>query len=288
MGFPGVRALDQKVAKKNWILLVEDDNTLRGAIRDKINQARPDCRVVECADGSEARHRLDNQAFQCVITDINMPKLGGQGVIKYARSSKMNATTPLIIITGNPDASLTKGHDHVLMIAKPFRPDDFIRTLDEQLKLGSTEDRIPIDLLNIVLSSAVHWAGSLNLQPKPGAPQPRASLKDLRGDSYVFLRFNYKSSKPWVGVGVSPEFAKKVSAAAAGEAIWRTFQEQIFKDSSEKAIELIDRMIAGRLEIANPDSQNYRGVTIPVETASGVLFIEGFVSGATIKRLKAG
>lgn len=278
--------MDQKVAKKYSVLLVEDDQTLRGALRDKINNSRPDCRVVECADGSDARHRLDNQEFDCVITDVNMPKLGGQGVIKHARTSKLNSTTPLIIITGNPDANLTKGHDHVLIIAKPFRPEDFMRTLDAQLKLGSTEDRIPIDLLNIVLKSAVQWAEILNLQPKPGSPQPRPSLKELRGDSNVFLRYNYKSSKPWIGIGLTQELTKKYSAASVGEAVWRTYQERIYKDVVDRTIELTDRMVAGKSDFAQPESANFRGITIPVETIEGTLYIEGFISGATFKRLK--
>lgn len=278
--------MDQKAAKKYSVLLVEDDHTLRGALRTKINISRPDCQVIECADGSEARHRLDNQEFDCVITDINMPKLGGQGVIKYARSSKLNATTPLIIITGNPDASLTKGHDHVLMIPKPFRPEDFMRTLDAQLKLGSTEDRIPIDLLNIVLKAAVHWAEILNMQPKPGSPQPRQSLKELRGDANVFLRYNYKTSKPWVGIGLTNGLTKKFSAGAVGEAVWKTYQERIYKEVVDRSIELTDRMVAAKSDFANPESAAFRGVTIPVETSEGTLFIEGFVSGAQFKRLK--
>ncbi|MEE8430618.1 MAG: response regulator, partial [Candidatus Desulfatibia sp.] len=57
---------------------------------------------VEIAvDGTEGIKKFDEGHFDLVITDILMPGLGGNDVVKYVRNSE-KSFTPVIGITGTP------------------------------------------------------------------------------------------------------------------------------------------------------------------------------------------
>ena len=81
------------------ILLVDDEDDSRSMMARALRQAGH--QVVEAADGSEAV-AFDLRAFDVVLTDLQMPDLGGRAVLDAVR--KQSQHTPVIIITGYANA----------------------------------------------------------------------------------------------------------------------------------------------------------------------------------------
>jgi DNA-binding NarL/FixJ family response regulator len=63
--------------KNNRILFVEDHRLLRQAIKIQIEIERPSLVIKEANNGRQALLQLERQAFDLLITDINMPKMDG-------------------------------------------------------------------------------------------------------------------------------------------------------------------------------------------------------------------
>lgn len=98
------------------ILLVEDDESLRGLIRDILVTA--DYNVVCAKDGNIASSKLKNQKFSLVITDLNLPKKDG---IKIANES-ISQDIPILLMTGELEEFELKLHSikDAILLTKPF------------------------------------------------------------------------------------------------------------------------------------------------------------------------
>ena len=88
-------------------LIVDDQQTMRSLIRTSlqalgINQTR------EAPDGEEALRQLLAAPANLVITDFNMPKLDGLGLLRAIRSHPPIAKTAFIMLTGRADVDLVK------------------------------------------------------------------------------------------------------------------------------------------------------------------------------------
>jgi diguanylate cyclase (GGDEF)-like protein len=78
------------------VLSVDDDGELRELLHELISQMGHDS--VTAADGVDALEKMEEKHFDIVITDINMPRLNGVGLIKRIASDFSD--TDVIAITG--------------------------------------------------------------------------------------------------------------------------------------------------------------------------------------------
>jgi diguanylate cyclase (GGDEF)-like protein len=78
------------------VLSVDDDAELRELLHELIGQMGH--ASVVAADGLDALEKMEEQQFDIVITDINMPRLNGVGLIKRIASDYTD--TDVIAITG--------------------------------------------------------------------------------------------------------------------------------------------------------------------------------------------
>ena len=58
-------------------------------------------RCVEAADGVEALACLNDQDYDLMILDVQMPKMDGPEVLRQVRSSVRTAGLPVIVLTGS-------------------------------------------------------------------------------------------------------------------------------------------------------------------------------------------
>jgi DNA-binding response OmpR family regulator len=86
------------------ILVVEDDEALRGSIRDVLSAQG--FWVDVAASGSEALRHVLVRKYHIVISDLSVPKVDG---IELARLLSRRIDSPRIILTsGNPDPGWVK------------------------------------------------------------------------------------------------------------------------------------------------------------------------------------
>jgi CheY-like chemotaxis protein len=85
--------------EKLRILVVDDSRTFRMLITGWLAQAGHE--VDEAKDGADARHMVQSNEYDVVVTDLTMPEVDGYGVIETARS---RAHAPeVILLTGTHD-----------------------------------------------------------------------------------------------------------------------------------------------------------------------------------------
>lgn len=86
------------VDKKMRILVVDDYNTMRRIVRNLLKQLGFE-NVDEAADGGEAFKKLQEEAFQMVISDWNMEPVTGMDLLKQVRAHDKLKNMPFIMVT---------------------------------------------------------------------------------------------------------------------------------------------------------------------------------------------
>ena len=104
------------------ILTVDDSESVRSLVSSALRRAGFD--VVEAVDGADALDKVDG-GFDMVITDINMPNIGGIELLELLRERPDTRFTPVIVLTTESQKNL---RDKALAagasgwVVKPFEP----------------------------------------------------------------------------------------------------------------------------------------------------------------------
>jgi CheY-like chemotaxis protein len=102
------------------ILLVEDEVSLRLlALKVLSNQGYQ----VTCAEnGEQAWEVLQDQEFDLLVTDIQMPRMTGNELVRKVLASK--PALPVLMMSGyNPEGQVP---EEVLFLSKPFTPQQLV------------------------------------------------------------------------------------------------------------------------------------------------------------------
>lgn len=89
-------------ASERRVLLVDDSAAARAHVRGVL--AGLGLRlVVEVADGAAAVALLEKETFDLVVTDYNMPRLDGRGLLEFIRRRSAIPSVPVIMVTTETD-----------------------------------------------------------------------------------------------------------------------------------------------------------------------------------------
>jgi two-component system chemotaxis response regulator CheY len=105
------------------VLTIDDSRTMR----DMLMMALVDAgyRVIQAVDGIDGLETLSAEGADVVITDINMPRLDGFGVIEGVRADPNHRQTPVLVLTTESDAAKkqrARDAGATGWIVKPFDP----------------------------------------------------------------------------------------------------------------------------------------------------------------------
>jgi two-component system chemotaxis response regulator CheY len=111
------------------ILIVEDSPAMRTYVRSTLESAPElgdDLELVEAGSGFDALRLLPRNAYDLVITDINMPDINGLELVRFVRQNEHTKRIALLIISTQSSEkdkarALALGADAFL--AKPFTPE---------------------------------------------------------------------------------------------------------------------------------------------------------------------
>ncbi len=121
----------QKITAR--ILVVDDEAGMRQLLTQEFSAQGYEVEVAP--DGPEALRKFDQQAFQLVLCDINMPQMGGLEILEQIR--KRDTDTEVIMMTGyatveNAVKAMKKGaYDFV---QKPFNLDELLALVEKSLE----------------------------------------------------------------------------------------------------------------------------------------------------------
>ncbi|WP_207062611.1 response regulator [Motiliproteus sp. SC1-56] len=108
-------------------VLVVDDSPLARRFICKVLAGLGIEHFVEAGDGTEALERMQDEYFDLVVTDFNMPHLDGQGLTEQIRQHSAQPTVPIMMVTSEEDQSRLAGVQQAGVSAicdKPFVADD--------------------------------------------------------------------------------------------------------------------------------------------------------------------
>lgn len=113
-------------------LVVDDQQTIRSLVRTGLNQLGF-THVHEAVDGEEGLRQMLARPIHLVISDYNMPKLDGLGLLRAIRSHPPIQKTAFVMLTGRADKELVQravqfGVNNYLV--KPFT----VGTLKEKIE----------------------------------------------------------------------------------------------------------------------------------------------------------
>lgn len=124
--------------KKNSILIVDDDPTMRLALSESLQSCG--YQTIAAESGNEAIGLFGRRIFDLVITDMKMPEMTGIEVLRSVK--KMSTETPVILITaygtvGTAVEAMKEGAAEFIM--KPFSLHDLESVVKRVLKASQPE-----------------------------------------------------------------------------------------------------------------------------------------------------
>jgi two-component system, chemotaxis family, chemotaxis protein CheY len=119
-----------QTAMTTRILTIDDSRTIRDMLKLTLSDAGFE--VLQAVDGQDGVDVLGREAVDIVITDINMPKMDGYGVIRHMRGRPEYQRTPILVLTTESETdkkTLAREAGATGWIVKPFDPDRLVETI---------------------------------------------------------------------------------------------------------------------------------------------------------------
>jgi two-component system response regulator AtoC len=124
------------------VLIADDEKNIRESIAAYI--AAEGMETTTAADGAEARALLEEEAFECLVLDLRMPRMDGLSLLSWLQES--GPPVPVIVISAYGDvrdavqAMKLGARDYLV---KPFDPEELVmrlrRVLEETALAGQAE-----------------------------------------------------------------------------------------------------------------------------------------------------
>jgi len=119
-------------ATEHQSILIVDDEEI---IRDFLSEVLEEYDITLACDGDEAIERLKERPFDLIITDLRMPKVPGQEVVRAARELRPEAR--VIVISGYSSlhtVSQSVSHGACAFLSKPFSIKELMQTVATALE----------------------------------------------------------------------------------------------------------------------------------------------------------
>lgn len=112
------------------VLAIDDSRTIRNLLRNCLEGAGFD--FHSACDGVEGVEIFEDVDPDVVITDINMPRMDGFGVIESIRAGAVNRTVPILVLTtesGDELKQRARSAGATGWIVKPFDDEALVATV---------------------------------------------------------------------------------------------------------------------------------------------------------------
>ena len=107
------------------ILAADDSLSIRNMIEFTMEETSHELETAE--DGLEALELIENNSFDLIISDINMPNLGGVEFLSNIRISGFFQDIPVVIVSGEEEGEIIEKCLEIGIngyMKKPFNPND--------------------------------------------------------------------------------------------------------------------------------------------------------------------
>ena len=114
----------------NKILAVDDSVSIRQMVSHTLRDAGYE--VETANDGRDALNKVASSKFDVVISDVNMPNMGGFELVKALRDKPQYKFVPILMLTTETSTEKKqqgKSAGATGWLVKPFNPETLLKTL---------------------------------------------------------------------------------------------------------------------------------------------------------------
>jgi len=113
------------------ILVVDDSCSIREVIDTALTREGYD---VVCVDnGQEGLAKLDGRQIHLIISDISMPGMDGEEMVREVKKLSDYESTPICMLTTKADKERASKAQVTSLVVKPFRPPALVDTVSKLL-----------------------------------------------------------------------------------------------------------------------------------------------------------
>ena len=102
------------------VLIVNESKSLRTSLVHVFFAISPKIVVVQAPNGRQGLKEMTTQAFDFIITDLEMEGGDGETFIKHIKSSRLLKKKPIIVYSSREFSD--DGYDNVIFVNKAFTP----------------------------------------------------------------------------------------------------------------------------------------------------------------------
>jgi len=127
---------------KKSVLIVDDEEIIRNFLSEVLGEKYD---VSLASDGDEAIEQIKKRRFDLIITDLKMPRVPGEEVVKFAQ--QQDPTSRVIVISGFSNlymVSQSINNGACAFLSKPFSIKELMETVTDAVNgLGYPNDKDP-------------------------------------------------------------------------------------------------------------------------------------------------
>ena len=116
---------------RKTILIVDDEEI----IRDFLSEVLDNYAITIACDGDEAIEKIKKERFDLVITDLRMPRVPGEEVVRFTRETYPGSK--VIVISGYSSLSTvsqTVNNGACAFLAKPFSIKELLQSVEQAMQ----------------------------------------------------------------------------------------------------------------------------------------------------------
>lgn len=127
---------------KQALLLVDDEEDILEILEFELEMGGLDSSVIDiytASNGLEGIEMIKNHNIDCVVSDINMPRMNGIDFVKAIQNDGFKAPVLFLSAHGDPDTiQRTENLNIYKFISKPFKSGEFAGIIKDALKNSET------------------------------------------------------------------------------------------------------------------------------------------------------
>ena len=146
-----------KMTETLQVLIVDDDEVDRLAIKRHLVKAKINAEVIEAQDAESAQNHLSQQVFNCIFLDYRLPDKDGVSLVQQLRGE--GVAIPIIALTGQGDeqiaVELMKAGASDYLSKSRLSPDSLARLIRNAMRVYQAEQRIQTAQLQLRQTNAL-------------------------------------------------------------------------------------------------------------------------------------
>jgi len=162
------------------VIIVDDSAALCSHLSKAIGAIDPDIETETASDGIEALKRFQDSAYDLIVTDLNMPVMGGLRFITKVRSIPKYHLTPILVISGSASAeeqAIALDIGATAYLPKPLKVSEVVSTVTALLegKPMPVTEPVPSVPARAPSRTPARAPGAKSKPPEPKAAEAKAT-----------------------------------------------------------------------------------------------------------------